>query len=243
LQRQLTKADDHFHHGLQIATQLEDLWLITIIRTALGRLAVTSANEEHGQQQYQQALEVARQSGDRFLIINILTNLALLVIQQGDFQQAGLLAEEYLTLSQQIGAKLNISFALLLLGRIALQEKQYPRASELMKRSLQLVWSTRDQDSTLETLVHLVDYEAEQGNFEIAARILGACEVAVTNFPAGHRLPNQTLFDQWVETLQARLEPGVFTAAWTLGRLMSLEQAVSFALIDHSSDATRRANL
>jgi tetratricopeptide (TPR) repeat protein len=233
--RDAAQANKYLSQGLKIATQIENTWLITNMRMDLGRLAINTGNHGAAMQQYRQALETARQCGDKLLIMYCLANLTIPLLQQGELQQAAMLAEESLSISQMLGARRGITFALLLLGRIALREKQYLRAGELIKGSLRLIWSTRDRDSVIETLVHLIDYEAEQGNFEIAARILAACEVALKGFPAGYRLPNQSLFDQLVESLQARLEPGIFTAAWTLGRLMSLEQAVSFALVDHPS--------
>jgi predicted ATPase/DNA-binding SARP family transcriptional activator len=230
--RDPAQANQYLSQGLKIAIQIEDTWLITNMRMDLGRLAITTGNQEGAMQQYRQALEIARQCGDKLLIMYCLANLTIPLLQQGQLQQAAMLAEESLSLSQMLGARRGIAFALSLLGRIALQEKLYPRAGELIKGSLQLLWSTRDRDSVIETLVHLVDFEAKRGNFEIATRILAACEVALRDFPAGYRLPNQSLFDQLVETLQARLEPGIFTATWTLGRLMSLDQAVGFALVD-----------
>jgi hypothetical protein len=83
-------------------------------------------------------------------------------------------------------------------------------------------------------MIIVADYEAREENFEVAARLLAACEAALTGFPAGYRLRDQALFDRLVENIRERLKAGVFTAAWTLGRLMNLDQAVSFALLDRS---------
>lgn len=49
----------------------------------------------------------------------------------------------------------------------------------------------------------------------------------------------QALFDQSFEILRAHPEPGIFTVVWTLGWLMNLAQAVSFALIDRTSQTAR----
>lgn len=230
-ERDLTQAAKHLNQGLQLATQLGDAWLIGVMQNDLGPLAVSSGDWEQALQYHQQSLEIARQSGDKFSIIYSLTNLAKLILQQGDPKQAAMLTEETLALSRQIGERRGISFALHLLGQIAMQEKQPQRAGELLKESLQVIWSTRDRDTVIGYLVTLADYEVQQGRFEIAARLLAACEAALTSFPAGYRLADQALFDRLVENVQACLDKGVFTAAWTLGRLMSLEQAVGFALV------------
>jgi hypothetical protein len=105
----------------------------------------------------------------------------------------------------------------------------------MLKQSLRVVWGTRDRATVLDCIVHLVDYEVQACRFEVAARLLAACDAALQSFPAGYRLPSQDLYERLIENVQGTLEKGVFTAACTLGRLMNLEQAVSFALIDHPS--------
>jgi hypothetical protein len=92
----------------------------------------------------------------------------------------------------------------------------------------------RDRENIIERLVDLADHEVQQEQFEIAARLLAASEAALATFPTGYRLRNQALFDRLVENIQSHLDQGVFTAAWTLGRLMNLDQAVNFALLDHA---------
>ena len=240
--RDLAKAAKYLNRGLKLAIQLKNAWLTTLMREDLAELAVVSGDFGEALQQYQQSLEIAREVGDKFSTIYCLTNLARLALRHNDLKQADMFVEESLSLSRLIGERRGISFALHLLGRIALGQKELQRAGELLKESLHVIWSTRDRDSVIEYLVSLADYEVQEERFEIAARILAACEATLTGFPTGYRLPNQALFDQLVEAIQARLDKGIFTTVWTLGRLMSLEQAVSFALIDRSSDASSFAN-
>src|SRR6266540_1991020 len=235
-QGELAQAAKHLNQGLKIATQLDDAWLISLMMSDSGSLAVTSGDLQIALKRFQQSLEIARQFGDKFQVLYELTNLADLALQKGDLQQAALLTEESLSLSKLIGEKRGISFALQHLGRIAMQEGKSERAGQLLKQSLQVIWGTRDRETVIDYLVNLAAYEVQQERFEIASRLLAACEAALTNFPTGYRLQNQALFDRLVENIQARLDAGVFTAAWTLGRLMSLEQAVNFALIDRPPD-------
>ena len=238
-QGNLIQAAKYLNQGLKIATQLENMWLTTLMLEDLGALAVQSGDREAAWKQYQQALEIGSQLGDKFTILYCLTNLAELALQQQNLQQAAMLCEESLSLSRLIGEKRGISFALERLGQIAMQEGQHQRAGEYLKESLNVIRGTRDRENIIECLVNLADHEVQQGNLEIAARLLAACEAALTTFPAGYRLDNQAIFDQVVKDIRAHLNQGVFTAAWTLGRLMSLDQAVSFALIDHLPVSTQ----
>jgi predicted ATPase/DNA-binding SARP family transcriptional activator/Tfp pilus assembly protein PilF len=238
IQGDLAQGATYLNQGLKIATETEDAWLIGTILEDLGFLAIQSGDRETALKRYRRALEIGSQMGDTLTILYCLTNLAELALEQKDLQQAAMLSEESLSLSRLIGEKRGISFALERLGRIAMQEGQHQRAGEYLKGSLQIMWGTRDRDSVIEYLVNLADYEVQQENFEIAARLLAACESALTTFPADYRLRSKVLYDRLVDTIRACLDTGVFTAAWTLGRLMNLDQAVNFALIDRSPDST-----
>ncbi len=232
-----SKAGRYYRRGLKIANRVEDPWLIGVMLSSLGEIALFSHDYENTRMYSQKSVEIARQSGDKFQMLYALTNLTSLALQLGDLKQAGLLAEESLSLSRLIGERRGIGFALLNLGRIALQQKQYDRAGNYLRQSVQTIWRTRDRATTIDHMVYLVSCEMHEGRFEIAARLLAACEAALSGFPAGFRLANQDVFDQTVKDLRTCLDTGVFTAAWTLGRLMSLEQTVSFALIDRTADA------
>lgn len=230
------QAAVHLKQGLQLAIQMGDAWLTAVIHSDLGSLAAFTGDDEAARQQFQRSLEIERECEDRFSIIYSLTNLARIALQHGDLKQAAMLTEETISLSRLIGERRGISFALFLMGQIALQEGKPDRAGELLKESLQIVWRTRDRDTVLEYLVALADVEVRQKRYEIAARLLAACEAAAASFPAGYRLPDQALYEHLVDKLRAQLDSGAFTAAWTLGRLMSLEQAVNFALVRHPGE-------
>jgi non-specific serine/threonine protein kinase len=227
-----SKAGRSYRRGLRIANRVEDPWLIGVMLNGLGVAAFNSHDHENAFKYYRQELEIGRQSGDKFQVLYSLISLAELALQRGDLEQAALFTEEELAVSKAIGERRGISSALQHLGRIALRRKDNVRAGELLKQSLRGVWSTRDRASVLEHIVHLVDYEVQAGRFEVAARLLAVCDAVLQSFPAGFRLLSQDLYERLVENVQGQLDGGVFTASWTLGRLMSLEQAVSFALID-----------
>ena len=233
-QGELVQAEIHLSEGYKSANYLGDPWLISMLAEDLAHLAIAKSHPEDALKQFQLSLDIARKVGDTFTILYNLTNIAELALQQGDFQQAVMLTEESLSLSRVIGEMRGISFALERLGRIAVQEGKYQRADELLKQSLEIIWGTRDRETTISYLVHLADNASQQEKFEFAARLLAACEAALSSFPNGFRWSEQAIFDRLVENIRTQLELGVFTAAWTLGRLMNLEQVVSYALLDHA---------
>ena len=233
LQGNLAPAHNQLHKGLELAISLGDAWLISVLQGDLADLA-DHEGDQHGRLDWnRQSLETGRQVGNKFSILYDLLNLAEMAIESGDTRQAALLAEESLDLSREIGERRGISFALHHLGCIAMHEEAYRQADELLKQSLQVIWVTRDRGSILGYLIDLADNATREGKFEFAARLLAACEAAKMNFPAGYGFVNQSTYERLVETIPMHLESGTFTALWTLGRLMNLEQAVGYALKDH----------
>lgn len=234
----LSKGGRYYQRGLKISKRVKDPWLIGVMLNGLGNVAFSSHHYDSAFKYLQAKLEIGRHTGDKFQTLYSLISLVEMALEQGDIKQAAMLAEEELAVSKALGERRGLSSAMEHLGRIALQQGDYERAGGYLKHALQVVWGTRDRATVLEHMVHVVDYEMKMCRFEVAARLLAACEVALQSFPAGYRLTPQKLYERMIHDVREQLDSGVFTAAWTLGRLMSLEQAVSFALIDRAAGAT-----
>jgi hypothetical protein len=74
----------------------------------------------------------------------------------------------------------------------------------------------------------------EQRKYGQAARILGAIEqVLITSTPNLPTTPAE--YKRSVVTVRGHLGEEGFTAAWSEGQAMSLEQAVAYALADHAA--------
>jgi tetratricopeptide (TPR) repeat protein len=235
IQGDLMPAHNQLHKGLELAIFLGDAWLLSVLQSDLADLADHEGDQHARLDWNKQSLETGRQVGNKFSILYDLLNLAEIAIESDDTRQAALLAEEALVLSREIDERRGISFALHHLGCIAMREGGYRQAHELLKQSLQVIWVTRDRGSILGYLIDLADNATREGKFEFAVRLLAACEAAKMNFPAGYRFVNQSTYERLVEVIPMHLELGTFTALWTLGRLMNLEQAVGYALKDHPS--------
>lgn len=87
--------------------------------------------------------------------------------------------------------------------------------------------------TVLENLIALLEKERYLQEALHYTRLLAACEAVKERFSEGYLFYNPSTYDRVVEMLPNHLDEGTFTATWTLGRLMSLEQAVSYALKKH----------
>lgn len=231
-QRDIAQADNHFRKGFELATAFGDPWLEALVALFSGDFSATNGDTQSAQKQYQHGLDIARRAGVTFHIVYLLAGLAKVALKQGNTQQAAMFIEEGLHLSELIGEKRVISRNLNIRGRIAMQEEHYELAHEIFGRGLRILWATRDRLSIVGYLINIADNAIRQGKLEFAARLLAACERVQTDPRGQFQLPNQVTFERLVEDTRMRLDEGVFTAAWTLGGLMSLGQAVAFALAD-----------
>ena len=82
-------------------------------------------------------------------------------------------------------------------------------------------------------LVGLAGVEAEEDRAERAARLLGAATAVLQR--VGFPLPPhyQREQDRAQQQAQAALDEAGFAAAWAIGRAMTLEQAIEYALDEH----------
>jgi predicted ATPase/DNA-binding SARP family transcriptional activator len=223
-------AGKEINQGLELANSLGEPWLVHVLQSDLSSIADHEGDQHKRLELLKESLETARQIGDRFGILYCLLNLAQVVLERGDTKQAASLTEESLILSREIGEKRGIAFAIERLGCVAMEEGAYQRANKLFQQSLQIMWGTRDRDSIIGCLIELADNFVREGKYEIAARLLAACETAKKNFLFGYRFSSQSAYERLIEMIPNHLEEGTFTAAWTLGSLMSLEQVVHYAL-------------
>ena len=93
------------------------------------------------------------------------------------------------------------------------------------------MWGTRNRRNVTSYLVDMADNVHQQGNFEFAIRLLTAYEsVGTSNIHGDFQLKNQMVFERLVDKVCPQLDESIFTAAWTLGGLMTLGQAIAFAL-------------
>jgi hypothetical protein len=73
------------------------------------------------------------------------------------------------------------------------------------------------------------------GKHEEAAQLLGAVEPLLASFRiTGHMDPSdQKDFDHYVGAVRAQLDQDTFAKAWAVGRKMTMEQAIEYALEEH----------
>lgn len=221
-------AQGCFDRALQISREVGDpintAWALTFKAFAMpGETESALALAQEGLAAFQ-ALHYKPGIAQALNIIGLIANIA------GDTALARRVYEECLTVAQETGESRRIRFMLINLTFLALHAGEYERARDLATQGLRLALEMNNKLDIADSLAGLAGVLAVTGQPQDAARLLGAWEAAF-EWMGATALPSAKLeHDHTIAVVRAKLDNSAFTAAWTEGRAMSLQQAVESVL-------------
>jgi hypothetical protein len=121
------------------------------------------------------------------------------------------------------------------LGEVRQYQGDYEQARASYKEGLALCQLLTDRRGMAWCLQGLGEVAGEQGQPERAARLLGAADHLLEAIDSP-RTPQIAGLERHVAAIRVALGGQKFTAAWTEGRAMPLEQAISDALEPPAND-------
>jgi predicted ATPase/DNA-binding CsgD family transcriptional regulator len=174
-----------------------------------------------------EGIALCREVGHKSGVAWGLSLLGDVFLQQGDTVKARFLLEESVALSRAIGHWRSRVASLFVLGSMEALEGDYPAARTCYEESLAIVREVGANLSIHFSLERLAAVVAVQGDPGWAARLWGATEslreTMGTPIPPVYR-PD---YDRSVAAARAQLSEKAFAAAWTQGKMMTLEQALA----------------
>ncbi|MBL8130302.1 MAG: AAA family ATPase [Anaerolineae bacterium] len=154
----------------------------------------------------------------------------------GDDERAKPAYEQGLALSRQIGDQRHESMILGNLGFIATHRGEMDAAHQLFResllKSLELAY---DHHLNVANLVPLAGTLAARGQPERAVKLYGAAEALLQMMGVGLQVGDQPEYERNLALVRGNLDAAVFQAAWAEGRAMTLDQALTLALVDDPS--------
>jgi len=203
-----------------------------VVRTlqALADIAVRQADWDAAWAFCLEARPLIEELGDRVGLARTLEVMAGIRLGRGEFQTARALLEEHLAICRELGNPDLLIHALGGMGHVERGEGQYARARALYQESLELRRNLGYQIAVAQSLEDLAVLAGREGQMERASRLLGAAEAFCETL--GARLPVAVAaeYERTVAEGRAALGEAAFAAAWAEGRLLSLEQAITYAL-------------
>jgi len=188
------------------------------------------------QEKHQEAREICegtlvtfRRLGDSEGVVWALISLGVSAGYAGSRRRARALLDESLTLSSEVGYMEGVAWSLDQLGVLALRESDYGKANRLLRRSLEVHRDLGDRWRAASLLEGLAEAYAAEGHLERTARLFGAAEAIRETISAPVPTCEHAEHERALATVRAGLGGEALDTALTLGRAMTLEEAISEA--------------
>ncbi len=222
-------APGFLEEALTIWRDLEDKHGTARALINLGWAALRSGDYQLADERLEEALILSRELGDTRGIGFALSGLGEVALRQGDYARATRLVEESLELRRQIGNKWGVGVSLGTLGWVAMREGDWNRAVARLGESLEVRREIGDKSGSAWCLERLAEVAMAEGQAEKAVRIFGAASTLRTSIGSVIDAVDQPEYKRTLAALRAELGEAHFTAAWTEGGKLTLEQAVAYA--------------
>jgi predicted ATPase len=224
------KAVALYDESLGLARELGDQKGLAVALLGRGIVATSQGDFDAATALFEESRELFWKLQDRWWTATVLAQIGFVACRSGDHGKAVLLCEESLTIFRNLGAKWRIAYALRLTGHAVRLHGDLERAARLYRENLALFGQVGDKWGATECIEGLALIAIAQEHSERATRLFGAAEAARETF--GITMPRPEAGDQehlWA-TIRERTAGTAFASAWAEGRVMTLEQAIEYAL-------------
>ncbi len=197
---------------------------------SLGTVAAEQGDHERAISLSERAAELYRESGDQRGHALAVSNLGGIALEDGDYVKAASLSEEAYGLFQTLEDSEGMAFALVNQGFAALFEHEHERALVFLRKALRRLVELEFRDVIgycFEGLAAVLSLTGQAGS---AARLLGAAEALRESLGVGLAPAERETHEETKLALREALGEEEFSAVWRLGRELTLDEAIVYAL-------------
>jgi tetratricopeptide (TPR) repeat protein len=223
-------AEALMYERLALARRLDDAEGVASSLIGVGLNAQGLGDRERAAAAYTEGAELARAGGYMWFVAVAISNLGDLAGEQGDYAQAGTRFQESLGLFRELGDERHTVATLVSLGVVASREGRRDQAAALLHEGLEYAEALVDKELAISCLGELAGLAASGGEAERAARLLGAIERLREETGHAPTPEERRMNEQTRSALASELGEEHFAAALQIGRELTFEQTVAFAL-------------
>jgi len=215
-----------YEESATLSRQVGDSWSLATALNNLGDVARYQGAYERAIPPLEESLVLFEQCGDMGGIAVALHNLGEIARVRGELDQAHDYATRSLAVSRELRNKHGTAMALHNLGEIARARGEHSEATTRLNESLTLYHKIGSQVGIAMCLWGLAEVLHAQGEVVRALRVYGAA--AAIRERVGAPVPQADLaaYERTLTTLRMALGDELYDTAWTIGRAMSVEQAL-----------------
>ena len=218
-----------YRDSLGIRQELGDREGMAISLNNLGVVARLQGDYPRARAWHQESLRIRRELRDAGGVAESLNNLGIVARHEDDYPTARASHEESLGIRRDLGDRPAMPDVLNNLGAVLRLQGQYAAARASHEEALTLARELGEERVVAESLEGLAALDLALGRAKRAARLLGASEAMREAIAAPLPPADRPEHDAAIAAAQAGLGTA-FADAAAVGRAMSLEQAVTYAL-------------
>jgi adenylate cyclase len=222
-----------YEQSLRIRRELDDKPRIASLLSNLGIIEQYLGDYDKAKTLCEEGLEIRRSIGDRGAIQNSLNNLGNVSRDQGKYDEARSYIEEAVEISQEIGDRWATANSLNNLANVVRAQGDYSLARSLYLKSLSINFDMEDKWALAYLLEDMGNLAVLEGEAKRALQLVGAASVLREAIGAPLPPSEREALDKIVAKAKRQLDDYTAEEVWSVGRKMSMEQAVVFALEDH----------
>ena len=215
---------------LALARRLEDAEGVASSLIGRGMNAQALGDYEEAAAAYTEGAELARAGGYTWFLGIALSNLADLFLAQGDYRRARGHTEESLELFREVGDERKVVESIAALGTVASREGRRDDAEAFLREGLEYAGAMVDKELAIWCAGELAALAVDAGDAERAARLLGAIETLREETGHAAQPEERRIDEQTRSAVASELGEERFAAAVLIGREMTFEQTVVYAL-------------
>jgi len=228
-QGQYPRAMAQYEESLAMKRALGDKRGVGITLFNMAATARDQGHYAHAAALIEESIALHRAIQDKPGLAYALNNLGDVARDQDDPTRAALLYEESLSLFREQGDQSSVALVLRNLGDVARMTHDVVRATALYTQSMTRYQEAGNSLGIAECLESLALVAHRRERWERSARLFGAAAALREAIGAPLPLVDRTSIEDATATIRAAFGVASFTASWTAGYAMSLEQAITEA--------------
>jgi len=229
-QGQYEQATRYHESALELRQLLDDRAGMAASRGNLGNMAYMQGDLACAKASYAEVLAGFRELDDKWAVANTLHNLGNVARAQADYEEAVQFYESSLAMRLELGDRRGIAATLNNLGDVATSQARYPDAFALYKKSLLIRHELGIGEGIATSLESFAQLANACGHLARAARQFGVAQSLRESIGVSLAPPDHRWHEQSVQEVRDGLGEPVYYAAYSEGRLLTIDEAVSYAL-------------
>ncbi|MDQ3344364.1 MAG: tetratricopeptide repeat protein, partial [Actinomycetota bacterium] len=207
----------------------------------LGALRYDQGDVAGARRLMEESLTVRQERGsDERAAAETMNNLGVLAHGAGELETSADYFARSLVIFRRVGDDEGIARLVMNQGNLYLDRGDHRRAAALMREAIARFHGLGSTWDLVDCLDFLATNLGLRGRTEQAGTLFGASEALREAIGAVRPDPEQDDYEAKVAATQAAGDAGVLAEAWAVGRTMTLEQAVAYALVDEEQGCAVR---